>query len=129
MDKSPGNVIVIGATNKRPQDLDSAFVRSGRFDNHIEFKLPTVKEREEILTKLGSKFIVDLDIDASFWKQIAMQTDSWCYADFDNLMKQAALDAGFENHTAITKLKIEKALRKLKKQKRQGSPFLSMYSS
>ncbi len=128
MDKSPDNIIVIGATNKRPQDLDPAFVRSGRFDNHIEFKLPTAKERQEILTMLGTKFKVDSEIDTSFWKKIATQTDSWCYADFDNLMKQAALDAGFENHTAITKLKIEKALGKLKKQKREGSPYLSMFS-
>ncbi len=128
MDRLPHNVIVIGATNKLPQDLDPAFVRSGRFDQHIEFKLPTEKERQEILTKLSSKYKVDSDVDESLWKEMARQTDSWCYADFDNLMKQAAQDAGFKNHPAIKKSTIKNALDKLKKQKSQGtSSSLMMY--
>ena len=80
-------VIVIAATN-RPDTLDSALLRPGRFDRQVVVELPTLKGREEILALHGKhiKFAPDADL-----KRIARGTPGFSGADLANLLNEAAL--------------------------------------
>ena len=80
-------VIVIAATN-RPDTLDAALLRPGRFDRQVVIDLPTLKGREEILALHGRKikFADDADI-----KRVARGTPGFSGADLANLLNEAAL--------------------------------------
>ena len=82
-------VIVIAATN-RPDTLDPALLRPGRFDRQVNVELPTLKGREEILALHGKKikFAPDADI-----KRTARGTPGFSGADLANLLNEAALMA------------------------------------
>ena len=80
-------VIVIAATN-RPDTLDSALLRPGRFDRQVVVELPTLKGRKEILELHGKKitFAKDADLD-----RVARGTPGFSGADLANLLNEAAL--------------------------------------
>ena len=80
-------VIVIAATN-RPDTLDSALLRPGRFDRQVVVELPTLKGRKEILELHGKKitFAADADLD-----RVARGTPGFSGADLANLLNEAAL--------------------------------------
>ena len=80
-------VIVIAATN-RPDTLDSALLRPGRFDRQVVVELPTLKGRREILELHGKKitFAPDADLD-----RVARGTPGFSGADLANLLNEAAL--------------------------------------
>ena len=80
-------VIVIAATN-RPDTLDSALLRPGRFDRQVVVELPTLKGRREILELHGKKitFAKDADLD-----RVARGTPGFSGADLANLLNEAAL--------------------------------------
>ena len=80
-------VIVIAATN-RPDTLDSALLRPGRFDRQVVVELPTLKGRREILELHGKKitFAADADLD-----RVARGTPGFSGADLANLLNEAAL--------------------------------------
>ena len=80
-------VIVIAATN-RPETLDSALLRPGRFDRQVVVELPTLKGRREILALHGKKikFSPDADLD-----RVARGTPGFSGADLANLLNEAAL--------------------------------------
>ncbi len=80
-------VIVIAATN-RPDTLDSALLRPGRFDRQVVVDLPTLKGREEILALHGKKITFAADADLS---RIARGTPGFSGADLANLLNEAAL--------------------------------------
>ena len=82
-------VIVIAATN-RPDTLDSALLRPGRFDRQVVVELPTLKGRREILELHGKKitFAPDADLD-----RVARGTPGFSGADLANLLNEAALMA------------------------------------
>ena len=82
-------VIVIAATN-RPETLDSALLRPGRFDRQVVVELPTLKGRKEILELHGKKitFAPDADLD-----RVARGTPGFSGADLANLLNEAALMA------------------------------------
>ena len=80
-------VIVIAATN-RPDTLDSALLRPGRFDRQVVVELPTLKGREEILKLHGAKIKFGPDADLS---RIARGTPGFSGADLANLLNEAAL--------------------------------------
>lgn len=82
-------VIVIAATN-RPETLDSALLRPGRFDRQVMVELPTLKGRKEILNLHGKKitFAPDADLD-----RVARGTPGFSGADLANLLNEAALMA------------------------------------
>ena len=82
-------VIVIAATN-RPDTLDSALLRPGRFDRQVVVELPTLKGREEILELHGRKIKFGEDADL---KRIARGTPGFSGADLANLLNEAALMA------------------------------------
>ncbi len=82
-------IILIAATN-RPDILDSALLRPGRFDRRIVVPMPDVKGREEILLVHVRKIPLHEDIDL---KVLARSTPGFCGADLANLVNEAALVA------------------------------------
>ncbi|MCQ2367664.1 MAG: ATP-dependent zinc metalloprotease FtsH [Kiritimatiellae bacterium] len=84
---SSEGVIVIAATN-RPDTLDSALMRPGRFDRQVMIDLPTLKGREEILALHGKKIKFAPDADL---KRVARGTPGFSGADLANLLNEAAL--------------------------------------
>ena len=103
------NVIVLAATN-RPEMLDKALLRPGRFDRQIIVSTPDAKAREEILKLHGKnkKFSEDVDL-----KDIAKNTSGFTGAELSNILNEAAILATKENKKAITMENIEEALRKV----------------
>ncbi len=86
---SNDSILVFGATN-RPQMLDSALTRPGRFDRKIEFSLPTLIERNEILNLYLKKYPVCDGID-KLVKSVADITYGFSGADLSNLCNEAAI--------------------------------------
>lgn len=86
---SNDNILVFGATN-RPNMLDSALMRPGRFDRKIEFNLPNLEEREEILNLYLKKYPVEDDIK-EIAKEVANNTFQFSGADLSNLCNEAAI--------------------------------------
>jgi len=98
-------VIVMAATN-RPDILDSALTRPGRFDRQITVDLPTQKARHEILKIHARNKPLGDDVDL---EEIARSTPGFSGADLENLLNEAALLAGRYEHTAIQGSDIEEA--------------------
>ncbi|KAJ9540925.1 hypothetical protein OSB04_027431 [Centaurea solstitialis] len=108
MDGFSGNsgVIVIAATN-RPEILDSALLRPGRFDRQVSVDLPDVRGREEIL-KVHSKN-KKLGENVSL-RVIAMRTPGFSGADLANLMNEAAILSGRRGKDKITLKEIDDSI-------------------
>jgi cell division protease FtsH len=98
-------VVVMAATN-RPDILDSALTRPGRFDRQITVDLPTKKARAEILRIHARNKPLSDDIDLD---EIARSTPGFSGADLENLLNEAALLAGRHEHEAIENEDIEEA--------------------
>jgi cell division protease FtsH len=90
-------VIVLAATN-RPDILDPALMRPGRFDRRVVLDLPDLSDREAILRIHAEGKIMDKDIDLH---KIAQRTPGFSGADLANLMNEAALIAARENKKSI----------------------------
>lgn len=103
------NVIVMAATN-RPDILDNALMRPGRFDRQIYVRYPDIKEREAIL-KVHAKNKPFAE-DVSF-KTIAKTTAGFTGADLENLMNEAAILAVRNSGNIITMNEIEEACLKV----------------
>ncbi|MGD0231267.1 MAG: ATP-dependent zinc metalloprotease FtsH [Syntrophorhabdales bacterium] len=103
--ESNGGVIVISATN-RPDVLDPALLRPGRFDRQIVVPIPDVKGREEILGVHTRKTILSRAIDLSV---IARGTPGFSGADLANLVNEAALIAARKDKTEIEVADLEEA--------------------
>ena len=102
-------VIVLAATN-RPDILDPALLRPGRFDRQIHVGRPDVKGREEIL-KVHAK---DKKLDASVnLKTVARSTAGFTGADLSNLLNEAAILAARENRPVLTMEDMNEALMKI----------------
>ncbi|MEE1023818.1 MAG: ATP-dependent zinc metalloprotease FtsH [Acutalibacteraceae bacterium] len=98
-------VIIIAATN-RPDVLDKALLRPGRFDRQITVNYPDVKGREEILKVHARGKPLGPDVSL---KTIAKSTAGFTGADLENLLNEAALLAARNNKKAITEKFIEEA--------------------
>ena len=111
MDGFGGNegVIVIAATN-RPDVLDPALTRPGRFDRQVVVGLPDVKGREQILKVHMRKVPVADDVDAM---TLARGTPGYSGADLANLVNEAALFAARSNKRTVSMLEFEKAKDKI----------------
>ena len=98
-------VIMIAATN-RPDVLDPALMRPGRFDRQVVVSYPDIKGREEILKvhARGKPLAPDVNL-----KTIAISTAGFTGADLENLLNEAALLAARRNLKAITMAEIEEA--------------------
>lgn len=102
-------VIVLAATN-RPDILDKALLRPGRFDRQIVVPAPDVKAREEILEVHAKKKMIGSDVDL---KTIAKNTSGFSGADLENVLNEAALLAARRNKTEINMAEIEDAMVKV----------------
>ncbi len=111
MDGFEGNegVIVIAATN-RPDVLDPALTRPGRFDRQVVVGLPDVKGREQILKVHMRKVPIGPDVDAM---TLARGTPGYSGADLANLVNEAALFAARTNKRTVTMVEFEKAKDKI----------------
>ena len=99
------NVVVIGATN-RPDILDKALLRPGRFDRQISIDLPTQGAREKILKIHARNKSIGDDVD---FGKVARGTPGFSGADLENLLNEASFNAGRDERRTITMDDIEKA--------------------
>ncbi len=102
-------VIVLAATN-RPDILDPALLRPGRFDRRVTLDLPDINDREAILRIHGRNKALAKDVD---YRQIAVRTPGFSGADLANLMNEAAILAARENKTVIEQPHLYEAIEKV----------------
>ena len=102
-------VIVLAATN-RPDVLDKALLRPGRFDRQIVVSSPDVRAREQILEVHSKKKRLGNDVDL---KTIAKNTSGFSGADLENVLNEAALLAARRNKKEIGMVEIEDAMVKV----------------
>ncbi|MCL5258022.1 MAG: ATP-dependent zinc metalloprotease FtsH [Patescibacteria group bacterium] len=107
LEKNSG-VIVLSATN-RPDVLDQALLRPGRFDRKIVLDLPDIKGREDILTiHLRDKKIGKINL-----RQVAERTPGFTGADLANLANEAAILAARKNKTEIDQIELLESIEKV----------------
>jgi cell division protease FtsH len=115
-DTSEG-VILIAATN-RPDVLDKALLRPGRFDRRIVIDLPDVKGRYEILKVHARKIKLDPSVELM---NIARNTPGSSGADLENILNEAALLAARRGRAAVTSIDVEEACDKVRYGKERKS--------
>jgi len=98
-------IIIIAATN-RPDVLDPALLRPGRFDRQVTVSLPDQKEREAILKVHARDKIFDKEVNL---EHISKRTPGFSGADLENLLNESALLAVRRNKNAITMAEIDEA--------------------
>jgi cell division protease FtsH len=103
------NVILIAATN-RPDILDPALLRPGRFDRRVTMDRPDVKGRRAILDvhSRGKPMSPDVDLD-----QVARQTPGFVGADLENVVNEAAILAARRNQRAIGMNELQEAVERI----------------
>ncbi|KKR89208.1 MAG: ATP-dependent zinc metalloprotease FtsH 1 [Candidatus Wolfebacteria bacterium GW2011_GWA2_42_10] len=101
--------IVIAATN-RPDVLDPALLRPGRFDRRVILDLPDINDREEILKihSLGKMLVKDISL-----RRVAERTPGFSGADLANLMNEAAISAARQNKLSISQQDIFDSVEKV----------------
>lgn len=102
-------IIVIAATN-RPDVLDPALLRPGRFDRHIVIYAPDIKGREEILKVHTQKIKLAKDINLT---TIAKKTPGFSGADLENLCNEAALLAARHNKESVGTAELDEAIERV----------------
>lgn len=98
-------IIIMAATN-RPDVLDPALLRPGRFDRQVTVSLPDANEREAILKVHARNKILDKDVNI---KNLSLRTPGFSGADLENLLNEAALLAVRRDKPAITMDEIDEA--------------------
>jgi cell division protease FtsH len=103
------NVIIIAATN-RPDVLDPAILRPGRFDRTVTVLIPDYEGRKEIIAvhAKNKKFVKDIDLDA-----VAKRTIGYSGADLENLLNEAAIIAVKEGRKEISQDDLSEAFLKI----------------
>jgi cell division protease FtsH len=113
-------IVVLAATN-RPEVLDPALLRPGRFDRQVTIPLPNLRERAAILAvhSRGKKLAPDVNLDA-----VARGTPGFSGADLANLVNEAAIFAVRENRDVITAADFDDARDRILLGRREGSNVL-----
>lgn len=108
MDGFEGNtgVVILAATN-RPESLDPALLRPGRFDRRVPVELPDLKGREEILKVHAKKVKTEADID---YNVIARMASGASGAELANIINEAALRAVREERQTVTQKDMEESI-------------------
>ena len=108
MDGFEGNtgVIILAATN-RPESLDPALTRPGRFDRRVPVELPDLKGREEILKVHAKKIKLDADVDFS---KIARMASGASGAELANIINEAALRAVRDGRKSVAQADLEESI-------------------
>ena len=107
--ESQSGIILMGSTN-RPDVLDPALTRPGRFDRHINVPSPDMKCREEILKVHAKKVKMAKEVDLSV---IAKSTPGFVGADLANVINEAAILAARQDKPAVTNADIEEAVERV----------------
>ena len=102
-------VVILAATN-RPESLDPALLRPGRFDGQVYVGLPDIKGREEILKVHARNKPLAEDVDLA---EIARGTAGFTGADLENLLNEAALLSGRRNEPVIRQKTIQESIIKV----------------
>lgn len=104
------SVIVMAATN-RPDVLDQALIRPGRFDRRVTLDMPDIEGRKAILAihAVGKPFVKDID-----WTAIARRTVGFSGADIENMLNEAAIKVARENRSEINLADVEDSATKVK---------------
>ena len=104
--ESNNGVIILAATN-RPESLDPALTRPGRFDRRVPVELPDLKGREEILKVHAKKVKLDESVD---FNKIARMASGASGAELANIVNEAALRAVRENRRYVTESDLEESI-------------------
>lgn len=115
------NVIVIAATN-RPDVLDPALLRPGRFDRQVALDLPDIKDREEILKVHSKNKPLAKEVNL---RKIAERTPGFSGADLANLINEGAILAARNNRQEIGSLDLKEAIEKVMLGPQRKSHILS----
>ena len=99
-------VIIMAATN-RPEILDPALLRPGRFDRHVAIDRPDIKGRERILRLHAKRLVMAPEVDLA---DVAAKTPGFAGADLANIVNEAALHAARENKQAVTMTDFDAAI-------------------
>lgn len=102
-------IIVIGATN-RPDMLDAALLRPGRFDRQVQIELPDLSGRDAILQLHAKKFKISNDVDMH---NVARGTTGFSGADLENLLNEGALHAVRAGHKSVEQSDLDEARDKI----------------
>ena len=116
--KPTTNVIVIAATN-RPEDIDPALRRPGRFDREIKFSKPEEQDRERIFRASSRKLKTDEDLSHA---RVAGETSSWSAADLSAIWSEAALVAAEDGRRRISDEDYLIGFEKVAEQRRRVGP-------
>jgi len=115
-------LVVLAATN-RPQVLDKALTRPGRFDRWLRVPLPDLPGRVEILQVHARGKAVTPDVD---WARVARATAGWSGADLENLMNEAAIATARADQPLITTESLFTAVDNLRRDPRTGNMMLAV---
>lgn len=107
--ESKQGIILMASTN-RPDVLDPALIRPGRFDRHISVPAPDLKGREEILKVHAKKVKLGPDVDL---KTVAKGTPGFVGADLANVVNEAAILAARADKDAVTKSDMDEAVERV----------------
>ncbi|MGC9132323.1 MAG: AAA family ATPase, partial [Candidatus Micrarchaeia archaeon] len=105
------NVIVIAATN-RPDVLDPALLRQGRFDRVIELPMPDLKARIEIFKVHTRRMPLSKEVNL---EELAKQTEGYTGAEIEGICREAGLNAIRNNRKVVTPEDFEEGMKKIKK--------------
>jgi len=108
---SPNEQLVVMAATNRPDVLDPALIRPGRFDRRVALELPDVEGRRDILKihAKGKPFEAKVD-----WEKVAKRTVGFSGADLENMLNEAAIRAARNNRKKIDMSDLEEAATKVK---------------
>lgn len=104
--ESNNGVVILAATN-RPENLDPALLRPGRFDRRVPVELPDLKGREDILKVHAAKIKTDPDID---YNAVARMASGASGAELANIINEGALRAVRENRKTVTQRDLEESI-------------------
>ena len=105
--KRENNIVVMAATNMPPEKLDTAIMRSGRFDRKITIEKPTAREREAIINYYLKKVSYDPTIDVAL---VAEKSQWFSPADINNMVREASVLAMRDRRPNITQEDLLKSL-------------------
>ncbi len=104
--ESNNGVVILAATN-RPENLDPALLRPGRFDRRVPVELPDLKGREDILKVHAAKVKMDPNVD---FNAVARMASGASGAELANIINEGALRAVRENRTSVTQRDLEESI-------------------
>lgn len=108
---SPNEQLVVMAATNRPDILDPALVRPGRFDRRVALELPDVEGRKNILAIHAKNKPFDVKVN---WDRVAKRTVGFSGADLENMLNEAAIRAARSNRKKIDMADLEEAATKVK---------------